>query len=559
MSCPRKHFVAVALWLAASVGFAYDITTDTLWSGDHRVTESVVIQYGATLRIDAGTTVQLPADAYIHITRTSMAKGRILAEGTSARPIIFTRTGHKSGSGYWGKVSLVESARENRFTYCQFWYGNGNATVPDCSGKGVITSNASRFLAQDCGFYWHLGDSAYIENGSTATLRRCYFHAWNSGPPWEFGTCSEEGVTGCYSHVEEDSCIFAYREGRYDASDIEGTGFHVWVHDSIFLGSNLDDGCDFDNSDGMVERCVFYNYNGSVPGWATRCGGVTMNDAGTRIVRNNIFISCRQGIISKGDTYPNITNCTFFNCFNDIAAYEYGEPSPKQVGHPTVRNCLMWATTSQTLVLGNDSGTGEPCSVDIDYCLVDSTPTLHRSDPRVKCGSHIFKADPLFANPATTMTANPDFHLRSKAGRWDPKANGGAGAWVVDAVHSPAIDAGDPASSYSLEPSPNGNRVNLGAYGNTAQASKSIPLYSLQIRVTPTTAGTVTKTPARTTYFYRETVGLRAVPAPDYRFVRWEGSVTGTKDTLSVVMDANKSVTAVFAYSRTAVSRWAKY
>jgi len=35
------------------------------------------------------------------------------------------------------------------------------------------------------------------------------------------------------------------------------------------------------------------------------------------------------------------------------------------------------------------------------------------------------------------------------------------------------IDAGDPASAYDNEPAPNGKRVNLGAYGNTPQASKT--------------------------------------------------------------------------------------
>ena len=35
---------------------------------------------------------------------------------------------------------------------------------------------------------------------------------------------------------------------------------------------------------------------------------------------------------------------------------------------------------------------------------------------------------------------------------------------------SPAIDAGDPNDNYSIEPSPNGGRINVGAYGNTADA-----------------------------------------------------------------------------------------
>ncbi|MBS7286305.1 MAG: hypothetical protein KIH06_03495 [Kiritimatiellae bacterium] len=38
---------------------------------------------------------------------------------------------------------------------------------------------------------------------------------------------------------------------------------------------------------------------------------------------------------------------------------------------------------------------------------------------------------------------------------------------------SAAIDAGNPQSDYSNEPSPNGKRVNLGVYGNTPYATRS--------------------------------------------------------------------------------------
>jgi hypothetical protein len=74
--------------------------------------------------------------------------------------------------------------------------------------------------------------------------------------------------------------------------------------------------------------------------------------------------------------------------------------------------------------------------------------------------------DPLFAN------ANADdYHLKSQAGRWDPAGH----VWVVDTETSPCIDAGDPASDFAAEPAFNGQRVNLGAYGGTEQASKSVP------------------------------------------------------------------------------------
>ncbi|ETR67869.1 MAG: hypothetical protein OMM_11129 [Candidatus Magnetoglobus multicellularis str. Araruama] len=53
-------------------------------------------------------------------------------------------------------------------------------------------------------------------------------------------------------------------------------------------------------------------------------------------------------------------------------------------------------------------------------------------------------ADPLFKNPEIF-----DFHLTR---------------------HSPCIDTGNPNDDYSNEPSPNGNRINMGAYGNTSEA-----------------------------------------------------------------------------------------
>ena len=73
----------------------------------------------------------------------------------------------------------------------------------------------------------------------------------------------------------------------------------------------------------------------------------------------------------------------------------------------------------------------------------------------------IFK-DPLFAD-----LDNRDFHLKSTGGRWDGTK------WITDTVTSPCINAGNPASDYLNELSPNGNRVNMGAFGNTSQASKT--------------------------------------------------------------------------------------
>ncbi|NLC80741.1 MAG: hypothetical protein GX748_06110, partial [Lentisphaerae bacterium] len=73
--------------------------------------------------------------------------------------------------------------------------------------------------------------------------------------------------------------------------------------------------------------------------------------------------------------------------------------------------------------------------------------------------------DPLFVDTR-------HYHVASSAGHYEGGAFGG-GAWTTGIVDSPVIDRGDPISDYSLETAPNGGRVNMGAYANTAVASRS--------------------------------------------------------------------------------------
>lgn len=77
-------------------------------------------------------------------------------------------------------------------------------------------------------------------------------------------------------------------------------------------------------------------------------------------------------------------------------------------------------------------------------------------------GTGDFIRDPLFAAP-------DDYHLQSTVGRYDPST----GTWVIDAETSPCIDVGDPCDPIGVEPNSNGGRINIGAYGGTAEASKS--------------------------------------------------------------------------------------
>jgi hypothetical protein len=72
--------------------------------------------------------------------------------------------------------------------------------------------------------------------------------------------------------------------------------------------------------------------------------------------------------------------------------------------------------------------------------------------------------DPMFVDPN-----NGDYHLLSERGRYRATTN----EWLLDDVTSPCVDGGDPKESGGDERTPNGGRVNMGAYGGTAYGSMS--------------------------------------------------------------------------------------
>jgi uncharacterized repeat protein (TIGR02543 family) len=68
------------------------------------------------------------------------------------------------------------------------------------------------------------------------------------------------------------------------------------------------------------------------------------------------------------------------------------------------------------------------------------------------------------------------------------------------------------------------------------------------------TFGSVTKTPDQTEYITGSSVGLKAHPYVGYHFVNWSGDAIGATDSVTVTMDAAKTVTANFAINSYALT-----
>lgn len=73
--------------------------------------------------------------------------------------------------------------------------------------------------------------------------------------------------------------------------------------------------------------------------------------------------------------------------------------------------------------------------------------------------------------------------------------------------------------------------------------------YTLAAVSSPSSGGTITKSPNRSSYALATSVVVTASPASGYTFIGWSGALSGTKNPATITMDADKAVTASFTRS----------
>ena len=231
-----------------------------------------------------------------------------------------------------------------------------------------------------------------------------------------------------------------------------------------------------------LTNCSFINNTSPPP------GGAISNNESNMTLTNCIFsgnssVDASGGAIFGARSTQELINCTFTG---NKAASDGGGIVGNLKSIYILKNCIFWANYApkgpEIALRRAISGT-EPSSVEVSYSNImgGSEPVAVGDGSSLEWNEENIDLDPLFAKPGywdpngTPQDANDDFwvggdyHLISQAGRWDPASE----IWVLDDITSPCLDAGDPNSPIGLEPFPNGGIVNMGAYGGTAEASKS--------------------------------------------------------------------------------------
>ena len=200
-----------------------------------------------------------------------------------------------------------------------------------------------------------------------------------------------------------------------------------------------------------------------------RGGGLFCDDSARCFSEHEIYDSnCGGNIYLDGGPNGSGPTIAEFNQLTNYGALEVGCDAPgpgvvitKNNGAPdsyAFTNAIFRGNaTRRDFEASCDVGCGA-LSVRVTYSLVQKKTS---GGAPVTFGAGILKPqNPLFVSPA-----RGDFHLRSTNGHWT--RNG----YVADEADSPALAKGDPASPTDDNPARAGDRAELGAYGNSEQAS----------------------------------------------------------------------------------------
>jgi hypothetical protein len=312
--------------------------------------------------------------------------------------------------------------------------------------------------------YWGGGGIGF--DASAGTVRNCAVvenTAKNGGGVFAWAGASPT-LTNCIISVNSATGVDPMKEGNGGGLGcgkeclVTLTDCTVAENSAGTCGGGL--WCGF-NSSVTLTQCAIMSNRAGFAGGGTHCYLSSLTLANCVIARNTAA-ELRGGGVNCPHTGSSttISNCTIWG--NSAGQHGGGVACFDRSG-ATVTNSIVWANVAPQ---GREISAEDAGTVTVTHSNVAGGQTgvnIERSCTLI-WGEGNIDADPLFVD-----TNNEDFHLKSKAGRWDPNSR----SWVKDDVTSPCIDAGDPLSPIGLESFPNGGFVNIGAYGGTPEASKS--------------------------------------------------------------------------------------
>ncbi len=171
-SIMRKYklfIVILFIWGSINTYALEGYLHQAVWSGTIHITKDVTLAKDSTITITPGTIV-----AFSPGTKFTL-HGKLLANGTTDMPIIFTSSSATPQPGDWDCIyqnALWGSGPESSFSNCVFQYGGGTRNIGEDAMLTFI--QGARGTVSNCSFRYSASSGVEI-NGSEITVNHCSF------------------------------------------------------------------------------------------------------------------------------------------------------------------------------------------------------------------------------------------------------------------------------------------------------------------------------------------------------------------------------------------------
>ena len=361
----------------------------------------------------------------------------------------------------------------------------------DAKLHGLVKSGAAGLLMENCDFIRNgLADTEYTagrgaqiagSSATVATLRNCTFcfnMATNSVA--QFGNGVGLNV-GAFKRVELENCSFV------------GNGLAPWLKggdtQQILFGAAL-----YSSAPVIASGCEFRLNH--APERNDKRGGAVCLAGGTGHVFSNCLFVANSGTFMQydadtgggvvrvavtGSNSATFERCTFaYNLTDSASCANVNVVS----GRAFVRNCVFSdAFVSRRYTGGRYIHVYSGASCEVSDTLFPSGSEADAifavRDTDIRIGKNVNYGDACFVTPSDTVAqwaiTEPNGTLYFDPEKTDELESIDVRLRNSDGVYSAAIDQGAEEDPVGDEPMPNANRLNLGAYGGTAEAATSAP------------------------------------------------------------------------------------
>ncbi|MCK9310796.1 MAG: T9SS type A sorting domain-containing protein [Bacteroidales bacterium] len=270
-------------------------------------------------------------------------------------------------------------------------------------------------------------------------------------------------VTGCISKKFEE--CFGFAHGAHNNTVENCNADNTGKNSSFNFCLQARDGASYNTfrnvkAIGKSGCGVASAYDGSETWGQTQTGNTFENCSFTGVGSTGMAVFLRNAVSTT------IKNC---NIVNVGALFRFSKSNAgSDLNSGTVlRNCILSGITNQYETSNRTAAWANNLSSETGYSDMGNVATSYTdfyAGFTALTGTGNVSSNPLFAS--TT-----DFHLQSQYGRWNGTT------WVTDNATSPCINTGSTSDSYANEPVETGGagRIDMGMYGNTAEASKKYP------------------------------------------------------------------------------------